>query len=370
MSNSSSNLLALRSAGAVSAIGNSALQTCASWLTQVRRQRKIKINGYADPFTVADCHTVTAGLSGIERLSAMLASAVAEAYDNLTSAPPLLPSKKSDKHWFKQAETSPDYVEILVLPTYLSTEECDQLSARLSEWLADYPLWCDNNRERLIVRADGTGAWTALEYAYRLLEQKPNLQHIMIAAVDSLCEPVVLQQAAKANYLLQASNGQGYVAGEAAACLHLSRVHHITEVPADGFALHRPALLHTDTRLWPSEAQTDARPLEQALTAALKLAAMEATNISHLESNMDGSDWRGLIESNALSKIIYPYAGGLPHWRPASLLGQSGAASGLLGWLLPALLHARQVDRINTVLNWTMEPSGEIAACVLERSPH
>jgi hypothetical protein len=378
MSNSSPILLALRTTGAVTAIGNSSLQTCASWLTKVRRQRKIHLDGYKDPFTVADCHSVTEGLTGTARLAAMLGSAVAEACDALANAPAMLPAQTTKHQKNGQArtadqgqlDTQAEYLEILLLPNWLPAQDCDSLSAMLTDWLLAYPAWCNNRRERLIVQASATGGWTALEHAYRAMETNPYLKHVMIAAVDSACEPQVLQYAAKQDWLLQAGNTQGYVAGEAAACIHLTRIQHVNEVPADCFALHRPKLMHTATRLWPSSEQAEVFPLEQVLSGAMQLAGMQATNISHLESDMDGSDWRAMLESTALAHVIYNQSGGLQHWRPATLLGQCGAASGLINWILPALLHAQHIVRVNTVLNWTVEPSGEMAACILERSPH
>ncbi|MET3140086.1 hypothetical protein AAKU61_004470 [Undibacterium sp. GrIS 1.2] len=381
MSNSSPILLALRSTGAVTAIGNSSLQTCASWLTKVRRQRKIHLDEYKDPFTVADCYSVTEGLSGTVRLAAMLGSTVAEACDALAIAPAMLPAQsiQTTKHQKygqtrtlnqEQLDTQADYLEILLLPNWLPSEDCDSLSAMLTDWLLAYPAWSNNRRERLIVQASTTGGWTALEHAYRAMEKNPYLQHVMIAAVDSACEPAELQHAAKQGWLLQAGNSQGYVAGEAAACVHLTRVQHITEVPAGSFALHRPKLMHTASRLWPSTEQPQAFPLEQVLSGAMQSAHMQGPNISHLESDMDGSDWRAMLESTALGHVIFNQSGGMEQWRPAILLGQCGAASGLINWILPSLLHAQHIAGVNTVLNWAIEPSGEMAACVLERSPH
>lgn len=352
---SSSSLLALRCGGMVTAIGNSAGQTAASWLTQVRRLRRVTLEGFADPFTIADCATVTAGLHGVERLAALLGSAVAEAYDGWAALPPAEPG---------------ECLEILVLPDWLPTDDGQRLSDMLTGWLTPYDAWTTARRERLIVNAGTTGAWVALDHAYRALAQRPHLRHVMIAAVDSACEPAQLAHAAQQGWLLQPGNAQGYVAGEAAACLHLTRVHNIGEVPANGFALHRPARVPAGARYWPSEDRPDAGPLAQALTAALQSAGMQPKHISHLASDMDGSDWRAHLESTALTRAFFHDASPVPHWRFAALLGQPGAASGLIGWLLPTVLHAHRIVHLNSLLHWSFDPAGDTAACVLERSPH
>jgi 3-oxoacyl-[acyl-carrier-protein] synthase I len=180
----------------------------------------------------------------------------------------------------------------------------------------------------------------------------------------------VLRHAADADWLLRPGNSQGYIPGEAAACVLLDRIANVTDIATDDFALHRPALAHASARLWPRADRADATPLCKALSAALASSGMDPTNISHLESEMDGSDWRGQIESTALNRVIFTETTALPQWRPATLFGQVGAAGGIIAWLLPAMLHRQRIDRVNTVLNWSIEPSGDIAACVLERSPH
>ena len=354
-----SPLLALRCAGMVTPIGNSASQTVASWIAQTRRMRRVQLDGFADPFTIADCHGVDNGQSGVERLALLLASAVAEAFDGA-------------HHLAAHAAAHPsaECLEILVLPSWLAEEDCKRIGVLLSTWLAPYPTWTGQTRARLVVPAASCGAWTALEYAYRALAHNPRLQHVMIAAVDSACEPAILRQAAQADWLFRPGNAQGYVPGEAAACVLLQRAGNINLVPADTFAVHRPALVHASARLWPADERPDAAPLSQALSGALRLAGMQAIHISDLESDMDGSDWRSTIEGDALDRVLFSETTTLPQWRPATLLGQVGAAGGLIGWLLPALLHGQKIERVNTVLNWSIEPGGEIAACVLERSPN
>lgn len=358
MSTAPSPLLAIRSHGMVTAIGNSTAQTLASWCAETRRTRRLALEGLADPVTIADCQGVTDGLAGIDRLAALLASAVAEALDGATH----LESEEG-------AEAG-ECLEILLVPHWLDDAGCARLGALLSSWIQPYATWSRRARSRLVVRAGATGSWAALEHAYRALAADPALRHVMLAAVDSACDPASLRAAAQADWLFRPGNEQGWVAGEAGACLLLERAHTVDSVPAGGFALHRPALVQAPSRFWPADAEADAGPLSQALTGALAASAMEAIHISHLQSDMDGSDWRARLEAAALNRVIFSAAHALPHWLPASLFGQVGTPGGIIAWLLFAMLHRHQIERVNTVLSCSVDPAGQVAACVLERSPH
>ncbi|WBS02107.1 hypothetical protein OU994_28275 [Pseudoduganella sp. SL102] len=346
-------VLALQSHGMVTVIGNSAAQTLASWCAESRRTRRLFLEDFADPFTIADCQGVTDGLAGVDRLAALLASAVAEALDGAA-----------------HLEGDGECLEILLVPAWLDDAACAKLGALLSTWVLPYEAWSGRARSRLVVRAGAAGAWVALEHAYRALAASPHLRHIMLAAVDSACEPAVLQQAAHADWLLRPGNEQGYVAGEAGACVLLQRARTIDDVPAGGFAVHRPALVQAPQRFGPGLDDPDPGSLSQALAAALAGSAMGPTHISHLQSDMDGSDWRARLEAAALNRVIFSAAAALPHWLPASLFGQVGNAGGVIAWLLLSGLHRQQVERVNTVLSWSVDPAGQVAACVLERSPH
>lgn len=355
MSHIPSPLLVLRSSGMVTAVGNSTAQTVASWVAQSRRFRKFRLDGFADPFTIVDCQSITSELFGADRLAALLPSAIIEAIE---SAPDL------------SASADAPCLEILIVPPRMGSADCERLSSEMTSWLAPYHGWSDRPRQRLIVSGGATAAWSALEHAYQALLENPHLQHVLIAAVDSACDPTQLTELAKADFLLRPGNSEGIVPGEAAACVLLERVANAAQIPVGSFAIHRPSLVLAGSPFWPSVNASEASALGQTLASALSLAGMEAVHISHLESDMDGSNWRALVEASALNRVIFSETTALPQWRPATLLGQTGAAFGLIGWVLPAVLHDQAIESVNTVLHWSIEPSGECAACVIERSPY
>jgi hypothetical protein len=342
-----SPVLGIRAFGAVTNLGNSALQSAASWIVQARRQQRVKLEGFADPFTLADRPDLTEGLAGAERLFVLLKSAVAEALAD---------------------EPCPDIssasLNILVLPEGLEETEQEQLADRLAGF------WPESDVRFSTLTGNATAAWAALDSAYEVLEANPKLQQVVMVCADSLCDPNRLYQAAENEQLLQKGNSEGYIPGEAAVCLVLERLRNVYELPAGGFALHRPALAQQSEHWWPSANQPDPRPLVSVLTDALNLAGMNPTHISHLLSDMDGSKWRAQIEAEALSRAIYSETSLLPHWQPANMLGQIGAASGPLGWILAAIMHTHRIHPLNTLLNWSIDPAGKTAACVMERSPN
>jgi 3-oxoacyl-[acyl-carrier-protein] synthase-1 len=341
-----SPVLGIRSFGAVTHLGNSALQSAASWIVQARRQHRVKLEGFAAPFTLADRPDLTEGLAGTERLYALLKSAVAEA---LADQP--------------CPDTSSTSLNILVLPEGLDETEQKQLAERLAG------LWPESDVRFSTITGNATAAWAALDSAYEVLDANPKLQQVVMVCVDSLCDPNRLYQAAENEQLLQKGNSEGYVPGEAAVCLVLERLRDITEVPAGGFALHRPALAQQSEHWWPSANRPDPQPLVTAITDALAQADMNPSHISHLLSDMDGSSWRAQIEAPAVSRIILSEAGQLPQWKPANLFGQIGTATAPLGWILATLMHTRRIKQLNTLLNWSIDPAGKAAACVMERSP-
>jgi 3-oxoacyl-[acyl-carrier-protein] synthase I len=345
---SAPSLLALQSMGAVTNIGHSAVQTLASWINQTRCTRRLRLPGFADPFTLADCALLTEGQQGAQRLNTLLTSAVLEALEAATAP--------------VAAERT---LTLLVLPAWADESQQAQVQSHLVR------LTPANSPPPLVFKGGSIATLEALAHAHNAVAKTSNLQRVILAAVDSACEPAALQAAASAGWLLQSGNGQGFVPGEAAACMVLAPVRSARELPASGFALHAPFMAKADTRWWPSAQPPQHTLVTAALAGALKNAGMTGAHISHLQSDMDGSDWRAQLEAEALGRTVLKGAQSkLPHWAPAELWGQVGAAHSLLGCMLAAQSHAHDIERINTQLNWTIDPAGQAGAVVMERSPH
>jgi hypothetical protein len=342
----SNPILGIRSYGAVTNIGHSASQTVASWVAQTRRLRRVKLDGFADTFTLADNPEITGDKQGTERLFALLESAVAEAL-----------------HHEPCPDAAAKSINYLALPRWVDAKACHQLTKRLSRF------WPKHEVTFSTITGGSTAAWSALMAAYKTIDTYSSFKQIVIATVDSLCEPGVIYKAADEGQLLSAENSQGYIAGEAAVCLVLERYPNITQLPSNRFALHRPMLVKQNKSWWPNTRKPNPKALVSVLTSAMEQAEMGPQHISHLMSDMDGSSWRAQIEGPALNRTVFSETSALPHWRPATLIGQIGVPTGSLGWILATLIHNNQIEQVNSLLNWSIAPDGKTAACVLERSP-
>ena len=355
---------ALMRSGLVTPLGTSVDHTLAGWAAAARVFQRENVPGLADPVTVARCSTVAPDITSTERLLQMLGSATTEA---------LQPDEPVDMPPWGQGDQA---LEVLVLPDWLDEEQAKRARDTWGGWLDQFQPWNQFHRERLVLRGGTASAWLALEQAWRRLDQGEDLRHLLVAAVDSLCDLPRLEHAVQQDLVLRPGHSEGFVAGEAAGCVWLQRKAHVREVPLDRFALHRPAVVPVLPSGAPSEngtiaAEAGEAALRKALGHALRLGRLEADQISHLLSDMDGSTWRSRIECAALEAEVFTRALSPLHWRPPVLAGQTGVASALLGWILPARHHTLGLGRVNTVLHWSVDPvGGPIAAGTIERSPH
>lgn len=350
--------------GMVTPLGTSVDQSLASWVGDVRVMQKVRVPNQAAPVTIARCEALPSDQSGPARLLTMLASATAEAFQQV-----------DDRHDATHVPGA-QAIEILVLPSWIDEAQALDCGDAWARWLDGMPAWSQFKRERLVLRGASAAPWLALRHAWDRLDAGQDLQHVLIAAVDSLCEPGQLESLAQQDVLLREGHAEGFVPGEGAVCTWLQRAADVSAVPAGGFALHRPAALpvhQADAPVSP----VDASPYEsgailaQAMDIALRQARLQASQVSHLVSDMDGSSWRARQESTALESVVLPKASTLSHWQPAILTGNTGVAAGPIAWVLVARHQALSVGRVNTVLHWTIDAfDGSLAACVLERSPH
>lgn len=356
-------LFELTGMGAVTAVGHSVAQTTASWVGQIRRLRHRQLDALPEQITVIECTAVAGGRTGVERLQSLLPSAVVEALEGFE--PGVGHARRSPG----KVEPLAQAVEILVLPPWVDAAGRQTLDASLTSWLDGQPGWRSLPRSRAFIQSGATGAWEALELAYRRMRDNPALRHVLIAAVDTWCEPTVLARAGQQGLLMHKGNSEGFIAGEAAACVRLERVANVMALGTDRFALHRPGRGQSAKRFWPAAEAPDSAALTSAVRDSLTAAGLNGAHLSHLASDMDGSAWRARLEGEALGRTIFADAGPKPSMRAAELLGQIGTPTGLLSWILPVQSHLHGIERINTVLGWGIDPEGSCAAAVLERAP-
>ncbi|WP_157462664.1 hypothetical protein [Curvibacter gracilis] len=248
-----------------------------------------------------------------------------------------------------------------------------RLERAAEQTLAAHPIWPLLGRRQGCTALQGSGgAAHALRRAYAELETDPHLQHIVIAAVDSWAEPSVLDKAAREGLILShgaAQGTQGFVAGEAAACLVLRPCASVQHLPPGGFVLHRPGLQDNPSPRWPSAIEGDGQALNTAVEQALSQAGLKAEHLSHLASDMDGSGWRVMDELRLQQRALAGCTQDASVLRIAEQLGQTGAAALPLMWAMLAEKEARHIERVNAALTWSLGMDQSTAAVVMERSP-
>lgn len=332
--------LGLQACGMVTAAGSSAGQTLASMVGKLRVFRKLAVPGWADPFTAAPCRPLCEGQSGAARIATALPSALAETLAQ-----------------FGPNRDSAQGLELILIPKWFDDAERAELDTLLNQTLATFPGWYPMPRQRGYKAGGSTAAWQALESAYRRCAAEPNLDYILIVALDTLCDPERLRQAAKVDALLRPGLSEGEIPGEAAACVLLTR-----KPVAGQWLLHRPALGRDAAPYFPPSDQTAPQnqraQVQDCLQAALHGASLAPEHLSTLASDSDGSAWRARLEAGAVPSD-------LPHWRCAETLGQIGTATGLVQWAVAAC--AQRLGPSNSMLSWALDRRGHCAATILER---
>jgi len=338
--------------GAVTPIGTSAWQSAASWVGGQRRFRKAAHTQIAPgPLTTAQCSEVSAGLAGNARLAALLRVAI---HDMAGLA------------FASGTSPQPDNVQVLLsLPQGLGQAdaaliwgECRAGLPSALQWLSDSP-W---------VAATGSNAtgFALLETAQTQAAQNPELSLLLLAGVDSLVDDSSLKAAFGAGTLLTDSHSEGFIPGEAAACVLLGRATDTRAIGERTLFLHPAAVAQAASARWPSAALPDGTATATAFSACLQAAGMRTEHISHALCDMDGSEWRAIEQSHARIRAL----GAMPPtaWEPAGSLGQVGAATVPLYLALAAQRSLKDRQPPNTLLVWAIEADVLSAAAVLERA--
>ncbi|TDM05504.1 MAG: hypothetical protein C4K60_12115 [Ideonella sp. MAG2] len=314
-----------------------------SWHLQRKNFRRQALPELSAPVTIAPCQFIHDGAGSEARLIKMLGSALAEALECLDG----------------ESEPLNGLTVMLLLPKHMTELARQTIAQQMQSWLGA-SVTC-----KILVGASGL-AWQALAEAYAMLEGAGRPKRLVLATVDSYCLPEYLLSEATLGRLHAAGNGEGYVAGEGAACLVLEPASSVGSLPAGRFALHRPDIRRVQ-RIDQQMLEPNAADLVGACSQALALCGMQPEHIGNLVSDSDGSAWRSRWEVSLQLRLTL---GRTQHLRPPELLGQTGTCTGLSSWAMTLALDQLGLSRVNTALTWSLGPEGLIAANVIERSPH
>jgi len=186
----------------------------------------------------------------------------------------------------------------------------------------------------------------------------------IIGAMDSHLSSSWLQLLHNHKRLKHEGSGVGFIPGEAGVFIVLEK--ETTAVARAVPVLGRVAAVGLDKELVPLGGEVVARG--DGLTRAVR-ACMEAAgggaDIERVISDINGERWRSLeysvVASRCLSKLKFE------HWHPADCAGDTGAASGALGIGMALRGFARGYAGKGSALILSSSPTGERGALALAR---
>lgn len=347
------SFLEIKSASLVSSAGNDTLTLLAALIAGKQRFRDMP---YGDTkITIAAAHDLVMEKIGIARLEALIKPTLLEQLRAIQTYP----------------HVNRTHV-CLILPYAADSEEKNQLANEISSIFTR--LLPKTNLSINVFSGHCETSYTALSHCFDMLHSTNKADRYVLLAVDSLCDPTRLQQDFKNNLLYHDKNINGWLAGEAAACLVLEPLAKIDYLASTSFALCASATGHTNQgqSRWPSPTIGDGRGLQAVIEAALNQSQLKLFHMSHCIIDSDGSDWRSEDLSPALQRLQVqekqPWAGNLIE--PAIRCGQLGAAWGAFSWALTVNLHQHNIETINSALSINTDPYGHCAAAVLVRGTH
>ena len=232
------------------------------------------------------------------------------------------------------------------LPTFVSAA----LSARLGVAIAP---------ERLRL---ATGASPAGFAALRAAQSEASGGDVtIVAAADSLVSARRLLPLATANRLLVEGNSDGFIPGEAAVALRLSRGRpgSIAEVGGIGLA-EEQATLENDLAL-------RADGLVKAVGAALTEAQLSLEELDFRLSDASGESFFFKEQALLLARLMGQPKKTFPLWLSADPLGHTGAAAGLCGIAWACAAWQRDYAPGPRALVTASSDTGERGAVILQR---
>ncbi len=336
--------LLIAGSGAVAATGTRSWQVATTLEAGLSRVQKLARGAHA--LWANPCRSLPQTVRVETRLFAALASAIEEALAGLAG--------ESRRRVLYLALPSPS----LGWPANLAErmrpmldELCRQLL--ISQWL--------------YVCEGAAGGFSAAAAAFERLQAEPESVAV-IAGADNWLEPVVLQRAFDAGWLVTDTDDSGFIAGEAAAAVALCAVAEPHRQRRQAL-LHRPVCSHSTGRHPPPQGELgEYARWAETLRRAITEAGLRGEHLSDSWSDQDGDLWRVQTERAALDAAQIPTSQ-VELRRPGALLGNVGAAWAPLLWTLVTEQIRNQPLPPGAALTTAASLGGSlIGAAVIERS--
>jgi 3-oxoacyl-[acyl-carrier-protein] synthase I len=192
-----------------------------------------------------------------------------------------------------------------------------------------------------ITQIGSPGLAAALQYAQTLLTESAKtdlqpVQAVLIAGIDSLLNTEDINTALAAERLLSTDNSDGFIPGEAAACVLVTRMDSVAGTDVNG--LPRPAVLKVagtglaqEADSWISGKPNSGKGLAQAMKLAFAAAGLQPHDIHHRLSDVSGESFFMDEATYAWARVQRaPGPAGYSAMIAGSSAGEVGAASGCL----------------------------------------
>ena len=289
--------------GLVTAVGLSAAASCAAFRAKVSNPSKTHFIGPDSQFITGHQVELDEPWTGMDRLAQMACLAITEALDGIPPAQwhtiPLLlcvaePARPGRREGLDE--------ELIAL-----------IRSELGNGFSD----------RSAVIAHGrVGAAVALSHARTLLNEA-GIEQVLVAASDSLLSAATLRHYGEQDRLLTEDNSNGFIAGEGAGALLLSRHATPGALMCTGIGFGRePATVE-------SELPLRAEGLSQAIKAALADAQCDLGDIDFRITDIAGEHYYFKETSLALSRSLRHRKEEFDLWHSAECTGEIGAAAGI-----------------------------------------
>jgi 3-oxoacyl-[acyl-carrier-protein] synthase I len=176
--------------------------------------------------------------------------------------------------------------------------------------------------ESSVIPQGRVGGALALLRAQKLLSEGRH-SHVVLVGVDTyLCGPTLAAYAER-NRLLTAINSDGFIPGEGAAALLLTRAD--DQAPAV-LTCHPPGFAREAAHI-ESEQPLRADGMTQAVKAALAAAGLSFGQVDYRISDVSGEQYRFKEVALATNRVLRERKVNFGIWHPADCVGETGAAA-------------------------------------------
>lgn len=203
----------------------------------------------------------------------------------------------------------------------------------------------------------------ALQAARRLLE-RGDVEHVVVAATDSLLTWPTLSVYDRADRLLTEYNSNGFLPGEAGGAVLLARPDGAAAVECIGIGFGvEDAHIDADMPL-------RAQGLSTAIGQALADAGRQMHDASFRITDLSGEQYYFKEATLALSRTLRQRKESFDIWHPAECVGETGAAAGLVVLAVAEAAYRKGYALGPLVVTHLANDGGQRAAAVLQFVGH